>query len=74
MQRLGQPPASQEEGRPHFNYIVAPREACALLQIVCSPFTAIPVSKSKLLSVQGLPAPGRMRIYEWVIRKCNIKE
>ena len=30
---VGQPSASQEESRPHFNYIVAPREAGALLQI-----------------------------------------
>ena len=37
MQSLGQPSASQEESRPHFNYIVAPREAGALLQIVLLP-------------------------------------
>lgn len=39
-----------------------------------SPFTASPVFKSKPFSVQGLPAPGRRRIYEWVIWKCNIKD
>lgn len=32
-----EPSASQEESRPHFNYIVAPREAGALLQIVLLP-------------------------------------
>ena len=74
MQSLGQPSASQEESRPHFNYIVAPREAGALLQIVLLPLYCYSCSKSKPLSVQGLLAPGRMRIYEWVIRKCNIKE
>lgn len=33
-----------------------------------------PAFKSKLFSVQGLPALGRKRIYEWVIWKCNIKD
>lgn len=31
LQSLGQTSPSQEKSRPHFNYIVAPREACALL-------------------------------------------
>lgn len=65
---------SQEEQWPCFNYSVAPREARALLWVVLSPFTASAVCKSKLLSVRGLRAPGRKRIYEWVIRKCNIKD